>query len=159
MAAVDFFLKIEGIDGESEDREHRGELEILSWSWGVTNTGSAGAGGGGGAGKAVAQDFHFAQSLNKSSPKLFLACATGQHIKKATLTCRKAGAGDKTKDYLVIKMEDVLVSSYQTGGSSGSDALPTDQFSLNFAKIHWTYTAGDGSVTEASFDFGQNRAG
>src|SRR5262245_7006243 len=91
MAAVDFFLKIEGIDGESTDDKHKGEIDIQSFSWGVTNTGSHGAGGGGGTGKSVFQDLHFTTHVNKSSPKLMLACATGEHLKKAVLTVRKAG--------------------------------------------------------------------
>src|SRR5687768_12512993 len=91
MAAVDFFLKIEGIDGESTDDKHKGELDIQSWSWGVSNMGTAGHGGGGGAGKASFQDIHFSTHVSKASPKLMLTCATGEHIKKATLVCRKAG--------------------------------------------------------------------
>src|SRR6266542_976170 len=91
MAAVDFFLKLEGVDGESADSKHKGEIDVESWSWGESQSGTHGAGGGGGAGKVSMQDFHFVMKVNKASPKLMLACATGQHIKEATLTCRKAG--------------------------------------------------------------------
>jgi type VI secretion system secreted protein Hcp len=83
------------------------------------------------------QDFHFVTKYNKSSPKLFLACASGQHIKNAVLTCRKAG-GDQ-EEYLKVTMSDLLVSSYQTGGSSGGDIVPTDQYSLNYSKIEFEY--------------------
>jgi type VI secretion system secreted protein Hcp len=136
MAAVDFFLKVDGIDGESTDDKHRGELDIESWSWGETNAGTHAGGGGGGAGKVSMQDFHFVTKASKASPKLLLACATGQHIKKAVLTCRKAG-GDQ-QEYMVWTFSDLLVSSYQTGGSSG-DVVPTDQFSMNFSKIEFEY--------------------
>src|SRR5262249_20296840 len=91
MAAVDYFLKIDGIDGESQDHKHKGEIDLLSWSWGEHQSGTHGAGGGGGAGKVSMGDFHFVMHINKASPKLMLACADGEHIRKAVLTCRKAG--------------------------------------------------------------------
>jgi type VI secretion system secreted protein Hcp len=137
MAAVDYFLKIEGIDGESQDHKHKGEIDLESWSWGESNSGTHSGGGGGGAGKVSMQDFHFVMKNNKSSPKLMLACATGEHIKSATLICRKAGK--EQQEFLKIKMSDLLISSYQTGGSGHSDIIPTDQISLNFAKIEFEY--------------------
>jgi type VI secretion system secreted protein Hcp len=138
MAAVDYFLKVEGIDGESQDSKHKGEIDVESFSWGVSQTGAHAGGGGGGAGKASFQDFHFVTKANKGSPKLFLACATGQHIKKAVLTCRKAGT--EQQEFLVITFSDLLVSSYQTGGSGHSDIVPMDQCSLNYAKIEFAYS-------------------
>ena len=93
MAAVDYFLKFDGIKGESTDSKHKDEIDVESWSWGETQTGTQGPGGGGGAGKVQMQDFHFVMQLNRSSPLLAKACATGQHIKSATLTTRKAGKG------------------------------------------------------------------
>ena len=137
MAAVDYFLKIDGIDGESRDDKHKNEIEIESWSWGATQTGTLAAGGGGGAGKVQFQDFHFTTLISKASPSLFLRCATGEHIKSATLTARKSG--ENPQEFMHIKMEDVLISSYQTGGSSGSSIVPTDQVSMNFAKINYEY--------------------
>src|SRR5262249_36296849 len=112
-----------------------------SWSWGESNSGSHHAGGGGGAGKVSAQDFHFVMKLNKASPKLFLACATGKHVPKAVLTCRKAG--ESQQPYLKLTLTDILVSSYQTGGSAHGDPVPTDQVSLNFAKINVEYGVQD----------------
>jgi type VI secretion system secreted protein Hcp len=158
--AFDAFLKIEGIKGESTDKGHPDEIEIESFSWGVTNTGSASGGGGGGGGKAVAQDFHFTTGLSKASPNLMLACATGRHFPSATLTCRKAG-GDKAVEFLKIKLSDCIVSSYQTGGTAEGDAdVPTDQFSLNFAKIDFLYTQPrTGEVVETTFDFVQFAGG
>jgi type VI secretion system secreted protein Hcp len=134
--AVDFFLKIDGIDGESTDDKHKSEIDVESWSWGSTQSGTSSGGGGGGAGKVSMQDFLFVMRVNKASPLLMLACATGEHIKEATLTCRKAG-GDQ-QEYMKIKMSDLLVSSYQTGGSGG-DVIPVDQISLNFSKIEYEY--------------------
>jgi type VI secretion system secreted protein Hcp len=154
--AYDAFLKIEGIEGESQDKEHKGEIEIDSFSWGVTNTVSSGAGGGGGgAGKAVPQDFHFTAPLSKASPNLMLACCTGRHFKSATLTCRKAGF-----EFEKVRLEDVIVSSYQTGGNTEEGDRPEDQFSLNFEKIDFLYTVQrTGETVETTFDFGANKQG
>lgn len=134
--AVDMFLKIEGIKGESQDKSHQNEIDIQSYSWGVSQSGTLAFGGGGGAGKAQFQDLHFTSKVSKASPLLFLGCATGEHIKDATLSVRKAGA--QQQDFLIIKLNDVLVSSYQTSGSSGGD-IPTEQISLNYSKIEYFY--------------------
>jgi len=136
MAAVDYFLKLEGIDGESQDSKHKGEIDLESWSWGETNHGGHAAGGGGGSGKVSMQDFHFVMKTNKASPKLFAHCAHGGHIKAAILTCRKAGK--EQQEYLKITMSDLLVASFHTGGSQGS-IVPTEQISLNFSKIEFEY--------------------
>jgi type VI secretion system secreted protein Hcp len=135
--AFDAFLKIEGIEGDSTDREHKGEIEILSWSWGETNTGTSNTGGGGGAGKVSMQDFHFTMQISEASSELMKACATGKHFKEATLTARKAGA--RQQEFLKIKLTDVLVSSYQTDGNTKDKdvPLPVDQITLNFAKIEF----------------------
>src|SRR5689334_13062976 len=89
MALFDAFLKIEGIDGESQDSKHKGEIQLESFSWSEHQTGTHAAGGGGGAGKVAMQDFHITKKIDKASPKLMLACADGEHLKKATLVCRK----------------------------------------------------------------------
>jgi len=153
MATVDYFLKLDGIDGESSDSKHKGEIEIESFSWGATNTTTSTGGSGGGAGKVQFQDIHFVSKINKASPTLFSRCATGEHIKVATLSCRKAGGGQQ--EFLKITLQEVLVSSYQTGGAN-TDALPTDQFSLNFSKIEYDFAGfktdfdlrdgGDGTI-------------
>ena len=136
-AASDYLLELDGIKGESSDQKHKGTIEIESFSWGASNSGSFSSGGGGGAGKVSMQDMHFTTKVNKASPLLFKRVATGQHIKKATLFVRKSGS--QQGDYYVIKLEDILVSSYKTGPSESSDAVPTDQFSLNFAKVELSY--------------------
>jgi type VI secretion system secreted protein Hcp len=145
MASVDYFLKIEGIEGEATDAKHANEIDLMSWSWGESNSGSHGTGGGGGAGKVAMSDFSFTMRVNKASPKLFLQCATGNHIKSALLTCRKAGKDQQ--EYLKISFTDLLISSYQTGGSHG-DVVPVDQIAFNFAKIELTYAPQkpDGSL-------------
>ena len=158
--ASDYLLEIDGIKGESNDSKHPGTIEVDSFSWGVTNVGSHGAGGGGGAGKVTFQDLHFSTSVNKSSPLLMLACATGQHIKKAVLFVRKQG-GDQ-QEYYTITLEDLLVSSYSPGGHSGSHAVPVEQVSLNFAKIKFEYKpqkpdGGLDSAVSAGYDLKANK--
>ena len=159
--AVDMFLKLDGIKGESKAEGHKDEIDVASYSWGLTQTGTMAFGGGGGAGKAQFQDFHFTKRTDKSSPVLFLGCATGEHIKSGIITVRKAGAEQKTdNDFLKITLSDCLVSSYQNGGSSGGD-VPTDQFSLTYGKIEYIYTRLDetGKVeeTRAGWDLKANK--
>jgi len=158
--AVDYFLKLDGIDGESKDHKHKGEIELQSWSFGSSNAGSHAAGGGGGAGKVSMQDFHFVMNTSKASPKLFLACATGEHIKKAVLITRKAGT--EQQEYMKVTFTDLLVSSYQTGGSAHGGDIPTEQISLNFAKIEFEYKEQkpDGSLggaVKAGYDVKANK--
>src|SRR4051794_30302199 len=104
MAVVDFFLKIDGIDGESHDAKHKGELEVDSWAWSEKQAGTGASGGGGGAGKVNMGPVCFVAKVSKGSPKLALACATGEHLKKAVLTCRKAGKDQQ--EYLKITLSD-----------------------------------------------------
>lgn len=138
MAAADFFLKIEGIKGESQDSKHKDEIQLESWSWQEHNGGSHSSGGGGGAGKVVMKDFQFKMHTNAASPALFVNCASGAHITKAQLTCRKAGKDQQ--EYLKIYFTDLLVASYQTGGADGpTSVLPIDEISFNFTSIKMEY--------------------
>jgi len=159
MAQVDYFLKIDGVESESTDAKHKGEIELESYSWGETQSGTAGKGGGQGAGKVQPQDFHFVKRVDKSSPVLFIACATGVPYKNAVLTARKAGVGQQ--EYFKITMEEVLVSSYQLGGSGSSDVVPMEQVSLNFAKLEMVYKEqkADGTLggeVKQKYDFAGN---
>ena len=158
---VDYFLKIDGIEGESTDKTHAKEIDVDAWTWGESQTGSGAPGSGGGAGKVSMQDFSFTMKFNKASPKLMLACATGKHIKSATLAVRKAGQGQQ--DYLTLTFVDVLVSSFQTGGSEASGLLPLDHVSLRYARIEVEYKAQkpDGTLAVAAqfkYDLKLNKA-
>ena len=159
--AVDYFLKIDGIEGESQDHKHKNEIDLESWSWGETNVGDAAHRGGMGAGKVSMQDFHFVMRINKATPKLMQHCATGQHVKEATLTCRKAGKDQQ--EYLKVKLSDFIVSSYQTGGSRGDGVVPVDQVSMNFSKIEFEYKEQKpdgtlGGTVKAGYDVKQMKA-
>ena len=134
MADTDFLLKIEGVDGESQDVKFKGAMEIDSWSWGETNTGTMHSGGGGGGGKVSMQDFHFVKKFDKASPVIMEACSTGKHIAKAELIGRKAGGEQHV--YFHWTFTDILISSFQTGASGVN---PTDSISFNFGKIEMEY--------------------
>jgi type VI secretion system secreted protein Hcp len=136
--AVDMFLKLDGVDGESKDKKHTKEIDVLAWSWGMANSGSAHVGGGAGAGKVNVQDVSVTKYVDSSSPKLMLACCNGTHYANALLTVRKAG-GDSPVEYIKIKMEEVFITSVSTGGSGGEDRL-TENVSLNFSKVNLDYT-------------------
>jgi type VI secretion system secreted protein Hcp len=160
MAQVDYFLKIDGVESESGDDKHKGEIELESFSWGETQSGTSGRGGGAGAGKVQPNDFNFVKRVDKASPVLLIGCATGAHYKTAILTARKAGGNQH--DYLKITMEDVLISSYKTSGSAHDGIVPTDQVSLNFAKLEMSYKEQkpDGSLggeVKQKYDFGANK--
>ena len=161
MAVADYFLKIDGIEGESADSKHKGEIQLESFSFGGNQTGSSGHGGGGGAGKVHLQDFHFTKRVDKGSAKLFLSCCNGAHIKSATLVARKAGKDQQ--EFLKIVLSDVLVSSFQSGGSGGGDVIPMEQVSLNFGKVEMEYKEqkADGSLggaVKSGWDLKANKA-
>jgi type VI secretion system secreted protein Hcp len=161
---MDGFVKIKDIDGESTDSQHAAWIEALSYSFGVSNSSSpASAVGGGTTERSNFQDISITKFLDKASPKLMFACASGKHVEEVEIHFMKA-VGDKQEKALEIKLTDVIVSSYQMGGSRG-DGLPTDSFSLSYAKIEQTYYALDnktgastGSVP-AKWDLKQNKPG
>jgi type VI secretion system secreted protein Hcp len=133
--AVDMFLKIDGIKGESADAKHKDEIHIESFSWGMSQTGTFGAGGGGGAGKVHVHDLSIVKKVDASSAALMLACCNGKHIANGLLTVRKAG--EKPLEYLKIKLTDILVSGVQSAGH-GAEVI-TESLTLNFAKFHVEY--------------------
>jgi type VI secretion system secreted protein Hcp len=154
-------LKLGDIKGESTDSVHRGEIDVLSWSWGMGNPTSVVAGGGGGAGKAQIQEIHFVHHVDKASPNIMKMCATGEHLVEATLSQRKPGS--VPQEYLVIKLNDVIVTSVSDSGSSGSD-LPTESVALAFAKVDLEYKPQkpDGSLEAGihfRYDITANRVG
>jgi type VI secretion system secreted protein Hcp len=148
--AVDIFAKIGDIKGESLDAKHKDEVEVLSWSWGVSQSGSSSPGGGGGQGKASFNDFNFTHHVDKASPVLMKACATGNHIKEATITVRKAGKGQQ--EFLILKMTDVIVTSVNPSGS-GDSAATAESIALQFSKVELEYKPqkADGSLDAGVF--------
>jgi type VI secretion system secreted protein Hcp len=157
--AVDMFLKIDGVDGESADKKNPKQIDVLSWSWGASNNGSAHHGTGAGSGKVSVQDVLVTKYVDSSSPKLLLACFAGTHYPNALLSVRKAG-GDSPVEYFKIKMQQVFVTSVSTGGHGGEDRL-TENVTLNFSKVNVDYTpqtdkGGSGTAIPFSWDIAAN---
>lgn len=134
--AVDMFLELEGVKGESLDKHHKGKIDILAWSWGLTNTGTFHQGHGGGAGKANFQNLGIKKYIDAATPDLMRSCASGKHFEKGKVIVRKAG--EHPLEYLVIDLENVFVASYGTGGKSADERL-TEDINLNFAKVKVEY--------------------
>jgi type VI secretion system secreted protein Hcp len=158
--AVDMFMKIGTIDGESTDKVHAKKIDVLAWSWGVSNSGTTHHGMGGGSGKANVQDLSFTKYVDASSHALLQACTTGEHFDTANLIVRKAGGKGVTIEYIKIDMAEVLITSVSTGGSGGEDRL-TENVTLNFAKVSFFYTpqtptGGAGTPLPMIYDIASN---
>ena len=155
--AVDIFIQIGALKGESKDSVHREKTDVLAWSWGMSNSGTAHMGGGAGAGKVNVQDLSVTKYIDKTSPDLMLAACNGKHFPDALLIVRKAG--EKPVEYLKIKMTDVMITSVSTGGSGGEDRL-TENVTVNFAKVKVEYTPQkqDGSA-DSTLSMGWDIAG
>ena len=156
--AVDMFLEIDGVKGESVDKTHKDKIDIMSWQWGIANSGTFHHGSGGGAGKASFQDITITKFVDAASPNLMTFCANGKHFAKGKIIVRKAG--EKPLEYLTIEFEKVLVTSYSTGGSGGQERL-TEHVTLNFAQVKVEYTTqsekgGKGTPHAFSWDIAAN---
>ena len=157
--AVDMFLKLNGVKGESQDAAHANEIEILAWSWGMNQSGTMHMGTGGGAGKVSVQDISITKYIDSATHSLVDACCNGKHFDEATVIVRKAG-GEKPLEYLKISMKQVLVSSISTGGSGGEDRL-TENVSLNFGQFKLEYTpqtakGSSGGSLSAEYNIAKN---
>ena len=156
--AVDMYLKLAGIDGESGDSSHAGEIDVLSWSWGASQSGTMHLGTGGGSGKVSVQDLSITKYVDSASHALLKHCHTGAHIDEGVLTVRKAGGAPV--EYIIITMRKLIVSSVSTGGSGGEDRL-TENVTLNFKEVDYAYTPQDaagaaGAAKEFKWDIPGN---
>jgi type VI secretion system secreted protein Hcp len=138
MASIDTHLKLAAVDGESTHKDHKGEIELLSWTWSVHND-AQGFGGGSGKGKATPGDFQFTHVYDKGSPMIAKYCASGKHFADATLTSRKAGEGQK--DFLVVKFKEVFIKSVQPTGSAGGDIV--EAVTVSYKQIDFAYKPQD----------------
>lgn len=158
--AVDMFLKLATVNGESTDSKHAEEIDLLSWSFAAHQTGTSNTGGGSGAGRVSIQDLTLTKKVDKASPILFALCCSGQHLESGALTVRKAG-GDAL-EYLIVKMEHVLITGVQTTGSDGQDQI-VEQVTLNFKRVAFVYTpqkddGSGGPTVSGGWDVGANMA-
>ena len=161
IAAVAYFLKIDGIAGESTDAKHKGEIEVESFSFGVTQSTSPGGGAGGGAGKASFEDLNVVTPFSRAGPRLLQACATGEHLRSAVLTARRSG-GKEQFEFMQLTLSDVLVSASRSGAAGAEAVIPSDQFSLAYSKLQIEHKAqspsgGAGDSTVAGFDIARNQ--
>jgi type VI secretion system secreted protein Hcp len=147
--AIEYFLKLDGITGEAAAAKHKGEIEVLSWSWGASNTATL-TGTGLSAGKVSFADLSFSKPTDKSSAKLLELCCTGKHIASGILTCAKSTGDKNPVDFLVIKIEEIAITSIQHGGSSGND-VGSESLSMAFGKLGFDYKVqqADGSLVAA----------
>ena len=153
--ASDFHIKLAGVEGESDHKDHKGEIEIHSWAWGVTNASSAGVGGGSGKGKAQAGEFMFTHDYDKASPTLAKHCVSGKHFDTLVLTCRKAGEGQQ--EYLKITLKEAFITSLNPSGASGGDVVET--VSVSYKDVEFTYKPQTGKGgTGGDVKFGWNIA-
>jgi type VI secretion system secreted protein Hcp len=154
-AVNDYFLKIDGIPGESQDSKHKDWIELASFSWGLTHPGAA-MGSGHGEGRAQFEDFRFVMAVNKASPRLFLACASGTHIKEARLSVVRPGS--TPLEYLKMKLNEVLVTSFE---EAAGEEEPQDTVGFNFVRIEMDYTpqqatGATGAVVGSGWDLSMN---
>lgn len=162
MAQADYFLDLDGVDGESQDDDSKmkAKIHVTSFSFGVSNAGTGGINMGSGASKSNVQDLHLTKMMDKSSPNLFIGCANGKHFTKATFYVRRAGENPQV--YLKYEMTEVFITSYSTSGSEGG-GIAQESVSLNFSKIKMSYyvqNAEGGGTTEIpkTWDIKANKA-
>jgi type VI secretion system secreted protein Hcp len=150
--AINAYLKIDGIEGASTVKGHKGEIDVLAFSWGISNSSTA-TGGGGGAGKPQVQDFAFSKELAQDSPELFVSVCKGEHHEGALLTVEGVGSDPKgqSKSFYKVKFTDVLISSVSLGGSEGS--VPQENVTLNFGKVEIEFRGPKGGSKVEVCDF------
>jgi type VI secretion system secreted protein Hcp len=131
-----WFLKLDGIAGESTDERHRGEIDVTAWSFGVSHPGSGPAGAGAGrGGRPVFDELHVEAPLSIATPPLFAACASGRHLRTAVLTGARGGA--PRLEFVTYSLEDVLVVAVHHGDTV--EGVPTDAVALGFKRIRISY--------------------
>jgi len=158
--ALEFYAKFDGIPGECTDSKHKEWIEVLSYSHGVEQEGASRSGGGESTvGRAHFSDFSIVKRLDKSSPKLALVCASGQHVTTVKMELCQA-----TKDkhpYMKYNLFDVVIAGVRPSGQNSSDTLPLEEVSMRYSKIEWEFTPMDGSgkaqaATKASWNLKDN---
>ncbi|MET3134043.1 type VI secretion system secreted protein Hcp [Oxalobacteraceae bacterium GrIS 1.11] len=160
--AIDVYLQIEGIKGESSDDKHKEWIECSSVHWGISQPKSATASTGGGhtAERAELQDILFSKLADMSTPILLQTCAAGKTIPKAKFEFLRAdGQGDRIK-YFEIELENVLIGMISPGINAGD--ILSENVSLKFSKVKWKYTqqkigGGAGGNTAGGWDLSANK--
>jgi len=158
--STDAFLSIDDVKGESPVSGFEEQIQVSSWSWAMSQAGTTHRGTGGGAGKVDVEDMEIKKRADTASPNLADACCRGKHFEQAILTVRKAG-GEEALAFLTITMYDVIVTSFEDGGSFGDEEVD-ETVKLNFASFDYTYQPQDnkgakaGGAVEISYDIAKN---
>jgi type VI secretion system secreted protein Hcp len=161
--AVDIFLELSNnIKGEAQDDVHKDKIDILAWSWGMSNSGTTHMGGGGGGGKVNVSDISISKYVDLASNDLIKKCADGTHIDTGKLTVRKSG-GDAPVEYFIIDFKELMVTSYQTGGSKDGLDRIQENLTLNFRYFQITYSLQEesgiaGAQSLSGWDIAANAA-
>lgn len=158
--AVDMFLILKDIDGESEDETYKDKIDVFAWAWGMNQSGTTHLGRGGGSGKVSVADITITKNVDKATPNIIKRCCSGEPIEEAKLIVRKAG-GDPV-EYYVLEMKTVIVSSYNTGGNKDSLERVQETVTLNFREFKMIYTEQNadgtaGATTPAGFNIAENK--
>jgi len=135
--AVDYYLKMDGVKGESQTKGKENQINVVAWSWGALQQGTTQFGGGSGAGRVDMGDVHITHAVDAASPILMQACCSGKHFPTAVLVGRKVGG--TALDFLTITLNEVFITSVSMGGSEGGDEMPREQVTLAFASVDYSY--------------------
>lgn len=157
--AIDMFMKVDGVTGESKDSNHSGWTDITSFSWGASQPGNMAVGGGGGAGKVNFNDLRVEALIDKSTTALLKYCASGKHITKVEVSICKAGGTQV--EYARITLEDVLVTTMNYNGADNGDTLAMT-YSFQASKVKQQYweqssTGGKGAESTAGWNIKENK--
>ncbi|MFO0968964.1 MAG: type VI secretion system tube protein Hcp [Gemmataceae bacterium] len=154
--AFAYFLKLDGIPGDSTAEKHAGEFDVLSFSFGATGAGDSATGAGKAVGRTQIKEIVLTKRVGKASPKLFLSCASGQHIKSAVLTLEHPATREQVAKYTLT---DVRIHSFTQAGAAGK--APSEEISLSFGKIEiefrGTDAKGGAAPTKAGWDLRTNK--
>ena len=155
MAEVYAFLKLDGIDGESQDSDYKNMIELHSFSWGASNNSSFASGTGSGIGKGQIQDIQCSKFTDKASLLLMQKCVTGGVISSGKVSLLKL-SGDTKVAYLELELSKIVVTSFHVG-ASGNGELPVESFALSFVEVksHYKPQQNTGSA-EGPVDFGRS---
>lgn len=160
--AIDVYLQIDGIKGESMDDKHKDWIECTAVKWGVSQPRSATASTGGGhtAERCEHQEITLTKLADLSSPILLQTCSAGKTIPKAKLEFMRAdGQGDRIK-YFEIELENVLIGGINPSVEEGT--IISEAVGLKFSKVKWKYTqqkvtGGAGGNTSGGWDLATNK--
>lgn len=137
------FIKFDGVDGEAQDKDHKGWSDVLSFSWGLHKAGAGATGQSRRRGVATVEDVVCTKEYDKSSPKLAESVCTGKIFPKVEIHDTTTYGDGNRAVFLKYELKNVMVSSLSVSAAGAGDAVPTETFSLNFEEVKQTYVEYD----------------